>query len=469
MFSSTKAVTSVVIAMLVDRGLLSYDTKIADVWPEFSEHGKDVLTIEDLMKHESGLDAFDFTITSHDLQRQHLKDKSSNKVHHRIASSKSKRVSHTNKNQHKHGDISKRNDDHVSYRYYHFITRGFILNEIVMRVDTNHRTIGEFIRDEIAIPLQIPSGFTLGNETIQYENLITPLTGNSNMWLISQFVLLFTWSEKKHSIKYILYWLFALNVSYLCDFAVYLSIRVRRIECTLFIYIYFLPPKASNESNLLYKQVKYYYALRKRLLGSYYPKGQPSIAIMRSNSDDSRRDVLNFDIVQCFNHPTMRRAEAPSCNGHASARGMAKIASIMANHGSEYSRDGYRAGSESSEFASTIEGKGGSKKSCFQLLSKETSALCHGNVTEKFDNAIYQTTKFNRGGWNVFDGKFAHGKNRHGSVGWFGIGGSCLQWQHANRVGFGYTCNLLGIELGSKNSSILQNEILKCAKKLANT
>ena len=32
-FSSSKAVASIVVAMLVDRGLLQYDTKVAAIWP----------------------------------------------------------------------------------------------------------------------------------------------------------------------------------------------------------------------------------------------------------------------------------------------------------------------------------------------------------------------------------------------------------------------------------------------------
>jgi CubicO group peptidase (beta-lactamase class C family) len=32
-FSSSKAVASIVVAMLVDRGHLRYDTRIADIWP----------------------------------------------------------------------------------------------------------------------------------------------------------------------------------------------------------------------------------------------------------------------------------------------------------------------------------------------------------------------------------------------------------------------------------------------------
>ena len=54
-FSSTKSLTSLAIASLVDRGLVSYSDKIAQHWPEFAQNGKENVTIAELMRHESGL------------------------------------------------------------------------------------------------------------------------------------------------------------------------------------------------------------------------------------------------------------------------------------------------------------------------------------------------------------------------------------------------------------------------------
>ena len=47
-------------------------------------------------------------------------------------------------------------------RAYHAVTRGWILNEICKRVDKNGRTLGEFIRDEIADPLGIANEVFVG-------------------------------------------------------------------------------------------------------------------------------------------------------------------------------------------------------------------------------------------------------------------------------------------------------------------
>jgi CubicO group peptidase (beta-lactamase class C family) len=44
-YSSSKGVCNLVIAMLVDRGLLNYEEKIAKYWPEFAENNKKDVTL----------------------------------------------------------------------------------------------------------------------------------------------------------------------------------------------------------------------------------------------------------------------------------------------------------------------------------------------------------------------------------------------------------------------------------------
>lgn len=57
-FSTGKAVMSLLIATAVERGLLDYDTPVADYWPAFGQAGKDRLTVGQLMSHQSGLPGF---------------------------------------------------------------------------------------------------------------------------------------------------------------------------------------------------------------------------------------------------------------------------------------------------------------------------------------------------------------------------------------------------------------------------
>lgn len=57
-FSTGKAVMSLLIATAVERGLLDYETPVADYWPAFGQAGKDRLTVGQMMSHQSGLPGF---------------------------------------------------------------------------------------------------------------------------------------------------------------------------------------------------------------------------------------------------------------------------------------------------------------------------------------------------------------------------------------------------------------------------
>ena len=57
-FSSTKAVTALMIARLVDQGRLSYDQPVAEVWPEFAAAGKGAVTVAQALSHQAGLPGF---------------------------------------------------------------------------------------------------------------------------------------------------------------------------------------------------------------------------------------------------------------------------------------------------------------------------------------------------------------------------------------------------------------------------
>ncbi|UDF03741.1 serine hydrolase domain-containing protein [Asticcacaulis sp. AND118] len=57
-FSSTKAVTALMIARLVDQGKLDYNYKVSVLWPEFGRNGKDGITLGQLISHQGGLSGF---------------------------------------------------------------------------------------------------------------------------------------------------------------------------------------------------------------------------------------------------------------------------------------------------------------------------------------------------------------------------------------------------------------------------
>ena len=54
-FSVTKGMASTVIHRLADRGLIDYDSPVAEYWPEFGANGKADITVREVMRHRAGL------------------------------------------------------------------------------------------------------------------------------------------------------------------------------------------------------------------------------------------------------------------------------------------------------------------------------------------------------------------------------------------------------------------------------
>ncbi|MFE5407601.1 serine hydrolase domain-containing protein [Microbacterium sp. NPDC056569] len=54
-FSVSKNAIGFSIAVLVDRGLLDLDARVADYWPEFGSHGKQDVRVSELLSHQVGL------------------------------------------------------------------------------------------------------------------------------------------------------------------------------------------------------------------------------------------------------------------------------------------------------------------------------------------------------------------------------------------------------------------------------
>ena len=57
-YSTTKPIAALVLASLIDALPAGYDTLVADLWPAFSENGKDQVTIGDMVSHQAGLPGF---------------------------------------------------------------------------------------------------------------------------------------------------------------------------------------------------------------------------------------------------------------------------------------------------------------------------------------------------------------------------------------------------------------------------
>ncbi|MFJ8794340.1 serine hydrolase domain-containing protein [Streptomyces sp. NPDC102462] len=54
MFSATKPIVASVVWQLLGEGLITLETRVAKVWPEFGAHGKDVITLEQVLLHTCG-------------------------------------------------------------------------------------------------------------------------------------------------------------------------------------------------------------------------------------------------------------------------------------------------------------------------------------------------------------------------------------------------------------------------------
>src|SRR4029077_18959411 len=54
-FSTTKGVAALTVAVAASRGLIDYDAKVADYWPEFAQAGKSDVTVRQLPGHQAGL------------------------------------------------------------------------------------------------------------------------------------------------------------------------------------------------------------------------------------------------------------------------------------------------------------------------------------------------------------------------------------------------------------------------------
>jgi CubicO group peptidase (beta-lactamase class C family) len=124
-FSTTKGITSIAVAICVERGLLDYNEKVATYWPEFADKGKGDVTVAQLLSHRAGLYTVDGDITLEEALDWDT-------VTTRLAATAPRfPVDST------HG--------------YHAITFGWLSGELVRRV--SGKSIGQFVRDEITSPL----------------------------------------------------------------------------------------------------------------------------------------------------------------------------------------------------------------------------------------------------------------------------------------------------------------------------
>ena len=146
-FSTTKGIVAIAVAMCVERGLIDYDEKVATYWPEFAAHGKGEATVAQLMSHQCGLIAPDVPVSLADM----LDWKTMTAM---LADTKPDWPIGSG-----HG--------------YHAVTYGWLAGELIRRTDG--RTPGRFVAEEIAGPLGVDLWIGLPEE---FEPRVSPVIGS---------------------------------------------------------------------------------------------------------------------------------------------------------------------------------------------------------------------------------------------------------------------------------------------------
>jgi CubicO group peptidase (beta-lactamase class C family) len=127
-FSTTKGVASTLLHIYADRGLIDYDARVAQYWPEFAQAGKENITVRQVMSHQSGLYHIRQMIDHVDrmLDWKHMV-----------------RAIEQTSPAHEPGTRTG----------YHGLTYGFIVGEIIQRV--SGKKFSKLVQSEIARPLQL--------------------------------------------------------------------------------------------------------------------------------------------------------------------------------------------------------------------------------------------------------------------------------------------------------------------------
>jgi CubicO group peptidase (beta-lactamase class C family) len=128
-YSTTKGLAAMTLALAHSRGWLDYEERVAKYWPEFAQGGKERITVRQLLAHQAGLFTFDEQGDQSlvaDLDRL------------AVVLARQKPAWPPGERQ-----------------AYHAITLGYYESELLRRIDPRHRSLGQFFQDEIAAPLSL--------------------------------------------------------------------------------------------------------------------------------------------------------------------------------------------------------------------------------------------------------------------------------------------------------------------------
>jgi CubicO group peptidase (beta-lactamase class C family) len=143
-FSTTKGATAICANLLIERGLLDPDARVAEHWPEFAANGKEDLPVRAVLSHRAGLPVIegDFTLET---------ALAWDPVVEQLASQRP------------------RWDWREPAPGYHVRSYGWLTGELIRRV--TGRTVGRLFADEVAAPLDLE--FWIGLPEDQEPRLAT--------------------------------------------------------------------------------------------------------------------------------------------------------------------------------------------------------------------------------------------------------------------------------------------------------
>jgi len=145
-FSIIKAVVATALHLQAERGLIDYETPVAAYWPQFAAHGKQDVTVRDVLIHRAGIPQMPQDVTPSSFGDWYRM------VDH-LASAKPLLAPRTES----------------GYLAYTF---GWLIGELVRRTDSKGRSFQRFVQDEVLGPLGV-SDFFLGVPAEQEDRVAT--------------------------------------------------------------------------------------------------------------------------------------------------------------------------------------------------------------------------------------------------------------------------------------------------------
>jgi CubicO group peptidase (beta-lactamase class C family) len=128
-FSVTKAITATALHIQAERGLIDYDQPIARYWPEYGTHGKERTTVRHALTHRAGIPQMPAWVTP---EKMCDWDWMVTQI----------------------AELSPVFEPGTTSAYLS-MTFGWIIGECVCRTDPKQRSLGRFVREELAAPLAV--------------------------------------------------------------------------------------------------------------------------------------------------------------------------------------------------------------------------------------------------------------------------------------------------------------------------